>query len=144
MSNIKLILLTISLILISSVLLFAAESEPTPVKNDNKLDDRDILAEFQGGQVLRKDLQFKISKLPPNMQGRYQTIDGQLQVLDIITTEEVFYRKAIDLGIDKSPDVRDKILQVQKRYYLQEYYKRNVSDLVTLTEDDKQSFIRKI
>ncbi|HQQ67649.1 MAG TPA: peptidyl-prolyl cis-trans isomerase [Candidatus Cloacimonadota bacterium] len=140
MSNIKLILLTISLILISSVLLFAAESEPTPVKNDNKLEDRDVLAEFQGGQVLRKDLQNKISKLPPNMQGRFQTIDGQLQVLDIITTEEVFYRKAIDLGIDKSPDVRDKILQVQKRYYLQEYYKRNVSDLVTLTEEDMQSF----
>lgn len=140
MSNIKLILLTISTILISSVLLFAAESEPTPVKNDNKLEDRDILAEFQGGQVLRKDLQFKISKLPPNMQGRFQTVDGQLQVLDIITTEEVFYRKAIDLGIDKSPDVRDRILQVQKRYYLQEYYKRNVSDLVTLTEDDMQSF----
>jgi len=133
-------LLTLSMILICFTLLTAAELSPTPVSNDQMLEERDVLAEYRGGQILRKDVQNKISKLPPNMQGRYQTIDGQLQVLDIISTEEVFYKKAIDLGIDKAPDVQERIRQVDRRFYLQEYYKRNVSDMVMISEADMQSY----
>jgi peptidyl-prolyl cis-trans isomerase C len=128
------------MILICYTLLVSAEVSPTPVSNDNILEDRDVLAEYRGGQILRQDVQYKISKLPPNMQGRYQTIDGQLQVLDIISTEEVFYKKAKDLGIDKAPDVQERIKQVEKRFYLQEYYKRNVSDMVTITDEEMQDF----
>lgn len=140
MSNFISKLLTISLILVCFGMLTAADISPKLVKTDNKLEDRDVLAEFQGGQILRKDVQQKISKLPPNIQGRYQTIDGQLQVLDIMTTEEVFYLKAKELGIDKDPEVQERIQQVEKRFYLQEYYKRNVSDVVIITDADMQEY----
>jgi hypothetical protein len=42
----------------------------TPVTDENRLSDNDILAEFNGGKILRKDLDAKISKLPPQIQGR--------------------------------------------------------------------------
>ncbi|MCB5269326.1 MAG: peptidyl-prolyl cis-trans isomerase [Candidatus Cloacimonadaceae bacterium] len=140
MSNTMSKLLTISIFLIFCGMLSATDITPIPVQNENRVEDRDVLAEYQGGQILRQDLQHKISKLPPNMQGRFQTVDGQLQVLDIITTEEVFYLKAIELGVDKDPVVLDRINQVQKRFYLQEYYKRNVSDLVDMTDTDLHDY----
>lgn len=128
------------MILICFGLLSAADISPIPVQNENKLEDRDVLAEYRGGQILRKDVQDKISKIPPNMQGRFQTVDGQLQVLDIITTEEVFFLKAKDLGLDKTPEVQERLDQVQKRFFLQEYYTRNVSDMVMITDADLQDY----
>lgn len=133
-------LLVISLMLLIALSLAAAESSPKAVKNDNKIDERDVLAEYNGGQILRKDLQNKISKLPPNMQGRFQTMEGQLQVLEIMATEEVFFQKAKELGLENTKDMQERIEKLQKRYYLQEYYKRNVSDMVIISDSDLQAY----
>ncbi|MDI3504290.1 MAG: hypothetical protein PWP64_1226 [Candidatus Cloacimonadota bacterium] len=119
---------------------FAADETPKPVSNSNLLEDRDVLAEYDGGKILRSDIQAKIAKIPPAHQGRYQTIDGQLQVLDIICTEEVFFQKAKQLGIDKSPEVLERLEDLTRRFYLQEYYKRNVTDLIEITEVDLQKY----
>jgi peptidyl-prolyl cis-trans isomerase C len=133
-------LLSISLMLLIAGLVFATEEGPQAVSNANLLEERDILAEYDGGQILRSDLQNKISKIPPAHQGRFQTIDGQLQVLDIICTEEVFYQKAKQLGIDKTPEVTERLDDLERRFYLQEYYKRNVVDEVEITEEDMQDY----
>lgn len=133
-------LLPVCLILVLAGVLAAADVIPVMVSNDNKLDDRDILAEYDGGKILRQDIDKKISKLPAQYQGRYRTVEGQLQVLDITATEEAFYQKAKQMGLDKAPDVLEKISQMEKRYYLQEYYKRNVTDLVLITEQDKLDY----
>ncbi|GAB1365300.1 hypothetical protein MASR1M36_01710 [Candidatus Cloacimonadaceae bacterium] len=123
------------LVLISLILL-AAEPIATPVTNQNLLNDSDILVEFDGGVITREDISNKISKLPPQYQPRYRTVDGQIEVLNITAVEEAFYQKALQLGIDKDPGVLEKIKAVEKRYYMQEFYKRNVSDLVVLSDAD--------
>ncbi|MDD3535874.1 MAG: peptidyl-prolyl cis-trans isomerase [Candidatus Cloacimonetes bacterium] len=133
-------LLAISIMLLIAFSLVAAETSPKEVKNDNKIDERDVLAEYRGGQILRKDVQNKISKLPPNMQGRFQTMEGQLQVLEIMATEEVFFHKAKELGLENTAELQERIERLQKRYYLQEYYKRNVSDMVIITDEDLQEY----
>ena len=131
--------LVLALIMISAV----AENVEKTVQNPTRLNDTDILAEFDGGAITRKDLNDKISKLPPQVQGRYKTSDGQKQVLDIMATEELFMVKAIALGIDKDPEVLKRINEAEKQYYVQEFYKRNVSDLGIITEQMKQDFYAK-
>ncbi|HPK82873.1 MAG TPA: peptidyl-prolyl cis-trans isomerase [Candidatus Syntrophosphaera sp.] len=119
---------------------FADETAPTELKNQNRLNDTDVLAEWNGGVITRKDLDTKISHLPVNQQGRYRTVDGQIQVLDIMAMEEAFMAKAIQLGVDKDPDVMKLIEAGTRQFYIQEYYKRNVSDLVIVTQADKQRY----
>ncbi|MCK9556900.1 MAG: peptidyl-prolyl cis-trans isomerase [Candidatus Cloacimonetes bacterium] len=133
-------LLLCSLTLLLSAMLGAVEISPTAVTNSNLLDDRDILAEYDGGQILRADIMARIEKIPAVHRGRFLTTDGQLQILDIISTEDVFYRKALEMGIDKSPEVTEKLAELQRNFYLQEYYKRHVTDLVVLDEEDYQEF----
>ncbi|MDZ4183306.1 MAG: peptidyl-prolyl cis-trans isomerase [Candidatus Cloacimonadaceae bacterium] len=130
-----------ALILIAASMLIAG-IEPTPIQvsNQNKLNATDILAEFDGGAILRSDLDKKISKIPPNAQGRYRTVDGQMQVLDIMSVEEVFMAKALQLGIDKEPDVAEKVNAGLRQFYIQEFYTRNVSDMIIITEEDRQSY----
>jgi peptidyl-prolyl cis-trans isomerase C len=123
-----------------AVVAFADDATPRAVSNSNLLEEGDILAEYDGGQVLRADIQAKISKIPAEHQARFQTIEGQLQVLDIICTEEVFFQKAQALGLDKSQEVKERLDDLERRFYLQEYYKRNVSELVTIVEKDLEDY----
>lgn len=125
---------------LACLLLMAAEIEPVKVTDDKKLNESDVLAEFDGGTITRKDIDNKISKLPAQYQARYRTVDGQIEVLNISAVEEVFFQKAKLLGLDKDPTVLEKIKAVEKRYYMQEFYKRNVSDLVVLTENDQLNY----
>ncbi|MDD4147022.1 MAG: hypothetical protein PHO85_00680, partial [Candidatus Cloacimonetes bacterium] len=53
-------LLLCSLTLLLSAMLGAVEISPTAVTNSNLLDDRDILAEYDGGQILRADIMARI------------------------------------------------------------------------------------
>lgn len=132
--------LLILLLVALTTCLAADNSVPIAVTSGNLINDSDILAEFNGGVITRKDLDQKISKIPPNAQGRYRTVSGQTQVLDVMAVEEVFMAKALQLGIDKEDDVRQKVDAGKRQFYIQEYYTRNVTNLVVLTEADKQKY----
>jgi len=140
MSRLTAKILTLSIMLVVSSFLIAADPTPVKVSNSNLLNEDDILAEYDGGKITRADVLNKISKLPPQHQGRYSTIDGQMQILDILCTEAVFYEKAKQLGIDKSPEVTERLEDLTRRFYLQEYYKRHVTSQVEITEEDKEQY----
>lgn len=128
------------LLLLVALACLAEDAAPVPVASQNRLDQKDVLAEYDGGVITRKDLDNKISKIPPNAQGRYRTVDGQIQVLDIMAVEEAFMAKALQLGIDRDPEVLEKIEAGTRQFYLQEFYKRNISDMLVITEQDKRRY----
>lgn len=128
------------LILVSAALCFAAGPKPVPVKDNTLVNDKDILAQYDGGIITRKDLDTKISKVPANAQGRFRTVDGQIQVLDIVAVEQVFMAKALQLKLDTDPEVQQKISSGNRQFLIQEYYKRNISDLLVITDADKQRY----
>lgn len=133
-----------SLLLLSILLVAAcfgnAQNEPVAVKTNNLQNETDILAEYNGGVITRKDLDDKISKIPPNAQGRYRTVDGQIQVLDIIAVEEAFMAKAIQMGIDKDPEVQQKINDGKRQFLIQDYYTRNITNNLVITDADKLDY----
>jgi peptidyl-prolyl cis-trans isomerase C len=100
----------------------------------------DILAEYDGGLITKQDLEAKITKIPPQAQSRYKTVEGQTQILDMMAVEDIFFRKAKDMNLLTDPAVQDKINNAKKQVLLQEYYKRNVTDKVTLPELEKQAY----
>jgi len=129
------------LILVMALSLLAAADEVAiPVSNQNLMGDQVILADYDGGMITRKDLDARISKIPPNQQGRYRTVAGQTQVLDVMAVEEVLMAKALQLGIDKDPEVAQKIDAGLRQFYIQEYYTRNVTQMVQLTDADKRAY----
>ncbi len=136
--NIRMILI----MLVSSLMvcLLAASEVQSVVSNQNKVNDNDILAEYNGGKITRKDLNDRIDKLPPQVQGRYKTVDGQTQILEIVATEEIFYAKALQMNIQSLPSVLDKINNSKRQFYIQEYYKRNITDAIKITDEDKNKF----
>lgn len=132
--------LSLVLIILSICLVLSAADTSLKASTTSTNDPNEILAEFDGGVIQRKDIDLKISKLPPAYQARYRTVDGQLEVLNITAAEEAFYAKALQMKLDKDKDVVEKIHSAEKRFLIQEYYKRNVSDLLVMTDADKLSY----
>ncbi|HNU97888.1 MAG TPA: peptidyl-prolyl cis-trans isomerase, partial [Candidatus Syntrophosphaera thermopropionivorans] len=126
--------------LIAITTLCADNLAPVEVSKQNRINETDILAEFDGGVITRADLEKRISMLPPNVQGRYKTMEGQKQVLDAIAMEEVFAAKAMQLKLNEDPEVLANIEATKKQYLIQEFYKRNITDRVAVTEEDKQRY----
>lgn len=119
--------------------LFALE-QAIQVQSENRINESDILAEFDGGTITRGDLLDKISKLQPQVQGRYKTAEGQIQVLDVIATEELFYKKAIELGMDQDPAVVSLISTAEKQFLIQEFYRRNITEMGIITDQMKREY----
>ena len=132
------IITLISLVTITTF--YADDLAPIEVSKQNRVNETDVLAEFDGGVITRADLEKRISKLPPNVQGRYKTVEGQKQVLDAIVMEEVFAAKAMQLKLNEDPEVLSNIEEAKKQYLIQEFYKRNITDLAVVTEEDKRSY----
>ncbi|MBP7333125.1 MAG: peptidyl-prolyl cis-trans isomerase [Candidatus Cloacimonas sp.] len=127
------------------ILLFAglslgAKDALVSVGTTKSINDTDILAEYDGGVITRQYIEKKLSKLPPQYQARYRTVQGQTDVLNAAAMEEVFYLKAKQMGLENDPVVLERMAAVEKHFYVQEYYKRNVSDVVVLTDDDKLAY----
>lgn len=119
---------------------FAEDIVPVSVTSNNLMNEDVVLVEFDGGVITRKDLDERISKIPPNQQGRYRTIEGQIQVMDVMAVEEALMIKALKMNIDADPEVVQKIQDGVRQFYIQEYYKRRVVDMVSLTDEDKRNY----
>lgn len=130
------------ILMLSAVTMFlaAADGVPIAVSDQTRMGDQVILAEYDGGVITRKDLDSRISKIPPNQQGRYRTVAGQTQVLDVMAVEEVLMAKALQLKIDQDPDVAQKIDAGLRQFYIQEYYTRNVTQKVQLTDAARRTY----
>lgn len=129
MQNLRWVIVML-LLAVGAANLFAQSGTPVIIaQKPNLINQEDILAEFDGGTITRKDLDDRISRLPQNQQARYRTMDGQTQVLDALIMEEMFMAKSAKLGLDKDPEILQKIAEGERQFFIQEFYKRNVSDL---------------
>ncbi len=131
----KLLLVTLLTIILSVGLLWSvADSKPNP-------DPKTVLVEFDKGTITKGDLDAKIAKIPPQYQNRYKTINGQEEILQGIILEDVFYRKAIDLGLDKKKEIADKVDNATREIYIESYYRQEVRDQVAaISNKDKQQY----
>lgn len=128
------------LILVSFVGNLLAVEPAVEVSTSTRINETDILAEYDGGVITRSDIMQKINALQPEVQGRYKTTEGQLQVLDITVAENLFYKKALELGIDQNPVVLQRVQAAEKQFFVQEFYRRMVSEMTEVTEDMKLEY----
>jgi peptidyl-prolyl cis-trans isomerase C len=98
------------------------------------VDPQTIIAEYDGGKIIKKDIDNRIDKLPPMYQARYKTIDGQKKVLDLLITEKLFYKKAIEEKFDKDPEVIKNIEKTAEPYYVRLYKKKYITDKVKVSK----------
>jgi hypothetical protein len=100
-----------------------------------------IIAEYDGGQITYGDIEFRISKISPMFQHKYQTYDGKVKLLDMMCTEELFYQEALTTNVAQDPRFNERIdLQIKTVYYRE--YKQDIMQKISITDEELAAYYR--
>jgi peptidyl-prolyl cis-trans isomerase C len=88
-------------------------------KSKGKADGGRALAEVNGVKITEGDLAKEAEGLPPYLRPILDTPGGKSQLLDGMITRDLLVREAERRGIDKRPDVQEKLAQARRSIVLE-------------------------
>lgn len=101
-----------------------------------------VVAEFTGGTITSGDVDDRIAQIPPMYQTKYKTEDGKKSLLDMMCTEEVFYKEAQNLGIETSDEYLRRIDMQVKTIYYRAFKADLLKENVIISDEEKREFFR--
>jgi len=99
-----------------------------------------VLAEVNGAVITTEDYKKEVEILPPYLKPMTETADGRKEMLDSMIVRELVMQEAKNTGIDKSPEVTDRLEDLKKRVIIEAYWKQKVEELAKITDADLQKF----
>ncbi|MDA3813026.1 MAG: peptidyl-prolyl cis-trans isomerase [Candidatus Cloacimonetes bacterium] len=88
------------------------------------------------------DINERLSQIPPMYKSRYTNIEGKKELLDIISTEVIFYLEALAQKVMEQDDFSERIADQIKTAYFSEYRKELLKDGVTFTTEEKKAYFK--
>lgn len=127
----KLMTVIVLFIISSGVMLFSA---------DRVSPEETVLAEYEGGVVTRGDFEEEFERIPMMYRSRFATLEGQSEFLNSIVISRIFYKKAVEMGVDQREDVIAAVENALENYYVMEFHKRDISDRIVVPESEIESY----
>jgi peptidyl-prolyl cis-trans isomerase C len=98
------------------------------------------LAEVNGGVITTADFKKEVETLPPYLRPMAETPEGKKELLDTMIIREIILQQAQKDGLDKSPEVADKLEELKKRVIVEAFLKKKVEAQTAITDADLQKF----
>ena len=102
--------------------------------------DSTIVASYKGGKITMGDINERLSQIPPMYKSKYSTIEGKKELLDIISTENIFFLEVLDQKIMEQDDFTDRIADQIKAAYFTEYRKELLKEGISFTIEEKKAY----
>ena len=99
-----------------------------------------VLAEVNGVVITTEDYKKEVEILPPYLKPMTETADGRKEMLDSMIVRELVMQEAKKAGIDKSPEVMDRLEDLKKRVVIEAYWKQKVEEQAKITDADLQKY----
>jgi len=71
---------------------------------------------------------------------RFSTLAGQQELLSSMVISELFYRKAIELGVDQREEVIDRIDQTLTGHYATEFRQRGIVEEIAISPEEIKEY----
>lgn len=98
------------------------------------------LAEVNGSIITTADFKKEVDNLPPYLKPMAETPEGKKELVDTMIIREIMLQQAQKDGLDKSPEVADKLEELKKRVIVEAYLKKKVEAEAKITDADLQKF----
>ena len=102
--------------------------------------DSTKVADYKGGKITMGDVNKRLSQIPPMYKSRYTTIEGKIELLDMICIEEVFYLEALAQDVLEQKEFTERVADQIKFAYFSEYKKELLKDGVSITTEEKKAY----
>jgi hypothetical protein len=109
----------------------------TQAQGENK-----IVARIGKENITEVQINSELNKLPQWMQEEYRKPDKKNEFIKQYVAMELLFRKAKRLGIDKNPELRQKLENVKKEFIVQELLMEEMSDKIKITPDQVELYYK--
>ncbi|MCD4818117.1 MAG: peptidyl-prolyl cis-trans isomerase [Candidatus Cloacimonetes bacterium] len=106
----------------------------------NEGDNEIILAEYDGGEITKKELLEKVKSIPAMYQSRFQSPEGKIDLLDQMCVEELFYLEAISMGLADDKEVNVRISNQIEAVLSKDMRQEILTDKINFTQKEKQNY----
>lgn len=109
----------IAVVAFCAAALFGCDQKKPQAKDDGK-----VLAEVNGAKITVGEYNREVENLPPQYKPFATSADGQRQLVDTMVIRELMLEQAKKEGMEKSPEVTEKLEDVKKRIIIDEFLKK--------------------
>lgn len=102
-----------------------------------------VIAIVGGMEIHRSELDRTIEKVPPVARANFQTIDGQMKLLERMIRTKAMMKAAEDAGYLDRPEIQDQLKEQRERILAYEYFKQNISTGPIPSESDLIAYYEK-
>ena len=111
----------------------------TGAKTESKKEGQ-VIAEVNGGSITTADFSRELKNLPEYLKAMADTPEGRKEMLDTMVIRELILQQASKDGLDKSPEVEEKLQDLKKRLVVESFLKKKVESEVQVSDADLQKF----
>jgi len=125
-------------VLLCSVAFFGCQGTPGS-KSEGKKEGQ-VLAEVNGSTITTGDFARELKNLPEYLKAMADTPQGRKEMLDTMVIRELILQKASKDGIDKGPEIEEKLRELKKRLIVESFLKKKVETDAQVSDADLKKF----
>ena len=99
-----------------------------------------VLAEVNGSNITTADFNRELKNLPDYLKAMANTPEGRKEMLDTMVVRELILQQATKDGLDKGPEIEEKLQDLKKRLIVESYLKKKVESESQISDADVQKF----
>jgi peptidyl-prolyl cis-trans isomerase C len=108
-------------------------------KSEGKKEGK-ILAEVNNGSITTGDFDRELKNLPEYLKAMADTPQGRKEMLDTMVVRELILQQAAKDGLDKGPEIEEKLQDLKKRLIVESFLKKKVEAESKVSDDDMKKF----
>lgn len=106
---------------------------------ENKSTDK-VLAVVGKEKIMQSDILGKIAMMPPQFRSRYESEEAKKQLLDQIIKYNLLAQEARRLGINKKPEIKNRVEEIVNNIIIQELTKQEVADRIKVEAKEIEAY----
>lgn len=99
-----------------------------------------VMAEVNGGSITTGDFERELKNLPDYLKAMADTPQGRKEMLDTMVIRELILQQASKDGLDKGPEIEDKLVDLKKRLIVESFLKKKVETESNVSDEDLKKF----
>lgn len=99
-----------------------------------------VLAEVEGSTITTNDFKREVKNLPEYLKAMAETPQGRKEMLDTMVIRELILKQAAKDGLDKGPELEEKLQDLKKRLVVEAYLKKKVEAESQVSDADLKKF----
>ncbi len=123
-----------------AALVGCGQKQAVEVKKEQTAKSGQVLADVSGTPITVDEFKKEVENLPPYLKPMAETPDGKKEMLETMVIRELILQNATKDGLDKSPEIAEKLADLKKRLVVEAYLKKKVDEQANVSDDELKKF----